>query len=243
MMKAEKVGYMFRSGHTALYDVSLELPRGQIVGLLGENGAGKTTLMRCLLGLYQPYSGEVTLDGQSGEGIREKCAFISGEGASVGKMTPMQTGDFLAEFYPRFDWVRYKKLLQFFELPDRPIRQMSKGERAKAELAAGVCRGVDYVFMDEPFSGKDLFTRIDLLKIIAGGLKENETIMICTHLVQEVENFIDRAIVLHKGRLVRDVDMDDLKSKGISLTDMMREATGYDERRAAALFADDDVGT
>ncbi len=235
MLEARNISYHYGIGFS-LYDISFSLPRGHIVGLLGANGAGKTTLIRCLTGLLHPHNGTVTLDGQSGEGMRAKLAYVSGEGASIGKFTPAQTGDFLADFYPRFDAKRYAALLKYFDLPERPVRSMSTGERAKAELAAGVSLGADYILMDEPFSGKDVFTRRDFLKIMAGSLRDTETILLSTHLVEEVESFIDRALVLHEGKLAADTDMDDLHQSGGTLLSLLRETTGYDEQRATALF-------
>ena len=239
MLEAKNIGYYYINGGFSLYDVSFSLPRGQIAGLVGANGAGKTTLIRCLTGLLKPENGTVTMDGQSGECIRGRMAYVSGEGASFGSLTPRQTGDFLAQFYMRFDEKRYAKLLEYFELPDQPVRIMSTGERAKAELAAGVSLGADYILMDEPFSGKDVFTRRDFLKIMAGSLHENETILLSTHLVEEIEYFIDRVLVLHKGRLEADVNMDEMHRDGRSLLDLLREVTGFDEKNAALLFAQD----
>lgn len=239
MLEARKISYHYRNNQFALRNISFSLPRGHIVGLLGANGAGKTTLIRCLAGLIRTESGKVTLDGQSGESTRGSIAYISGEGASVGKLTPAQTGDFLADFYPRFDRKRFDKLLEYFELPRRAIRSMSTGERAKAELAAGVSLGADYILMDEPFSGKDVFTRRDFLKILAGGLRENETVLLSTHLVEEVERFIDRVLVLHEGELMADADVDELHQGGETLLGVLRKTTGYDEQRAAKLFLQD----
>jgi len=237
MLTATNISFHYRpDGMFSLHDVSFSLPRGHIVGLLGANGAGKTTLIRCLSGLMLPQSGTVTLDGESGESIRAKLAYVSGEGASIGRFTPAQTGDFLADFYPRFDPKRYSALLKYFELPDQPVRTMSTGERAKAELAAGVSLGADYILMDEPFSGKDVFTRRDFLKIMAGSLRENETILLSTHQVEEIESFIDRVLILHEGKLAADADMDDLHQSGGTLLGLLRETTGYDEQHAAALF-------
>lgn len=236
MLTAQNIHFYYNNGDFYLHDMSFSLPRGQIVGLLGENGSGKTTLIRCLTGLY--YSdGTVTIDGQSGEGIRAKMSYISGEGAVFGNLTPVQVGEFLAEYYEGFNKSRYSQLLKYFDLPDSPVRYMSKGERAKAELAAGFCKGADYILMDEPFSGKDVFTRRDFLKIMAGSLHENETILLSTHLVEEVELFIDRALILHKGSLVADTDLDELRNSGGSLMTLLRECTGYDDKRAADLFA------
>ena len=239
MLEAKNLGYYYADGNFSLHEVGFILPRGQIVGLLGANGAGKTTLIRCLTGLLQPASGTVTLDGQSGEGIRDKMAYVSGEGASFGSFTPKQTGGFLMQFYPRFNEKRYLKLLDYFELNDQPVRIMSTGERAKAELAAGFSLGADYILMDEPFSGKDVFTRRDFLKIMAGSLHEDETILLSTHLVEEIEYFIDRVLVLHKGRLEADVNIDEMHEEGKSLLDLLREVTGFDEKNAALLFTQD----
>lgn len=237
MFNADKVFFYYDNSHFSLYDISFSLPRGQIVGLLGGNGAGKTTLIRCLVGLYRLHGGSVTLDGNSGESIRAKLSYVSGEGAVFGGYSPLEVGKFLAEHYTAFDMERYKKLIGYFELPERPVRSMSRGQRTKAELAAGLCKGVDYIFMDEPFANKDVFTRKDFLKIMAGSLKENETIVLSTHLVEEVENFIDRALIMHKGKLTADVEMDDLRSRGESLMALLSEHTGYDEKGAASLFA------
>jgi ABC-2 type transport system ATP-binding protein len=125
-------------------------------------------------------------------------------------------------------------------LPDQPVRTMSTGERTKAELAAGVSLGVDYILMDEPFSGKDVFTRRNFLKIMAGSLRENETILLCTHQVEEIEHFIDRVLVLHEGKLAADADMDELHQSGNTLLGLLRDTTGYDEQRAAALFLNEE---
>lgn len=237
MFNTDKLFFYYVNSNFSLHDISFSLPRGQIVGLLGGNGAGKTTLIRCIVGLYPLHGGSVKLDGDSGEGIRAKLSYVSGEGAVFGGYSPKEVGEFLAEHYPAFDMKRYLKLIDYFELPQRSVRSMSKGQRTKAELAAGLCKGADYIFMDEPFANKDVFTRKDFLKIMAGSLKENETIVLSTHLVEEVENFIDRALIMHKGKLTADVEMDDLRSRGESLMVLLSEHTGYDETSVASLFA------
>lgn len=237
MLCVDRLRFSFPDSGRILHGISFELGRGSIVGLLGDNGAGKTTLIRCLCGLY-PFEGSVTLDGKCGEAIKGDIAYVTGEGASVGELTPLQTGEFLAEFYPRWDAARYQKLLAYFELPEVPIRNMSKGEQAKAELAAGLCRGVAYILMDEPFSGKDVFTRRDFLGIMAGSLREDETLLLSTHLVSEVEQFLDRVLVLHEGELKADVEMDALRESGETLLTLLAEKTGYDETRAARIFAE-----
>lgn len=228
MLEIENLSYSYANEKNVLKDLSFSLPQGEITALLGENGAGKTTLIKCILGLLQP-DGAVLLNGKPIYAQREKVAYISGEGSCLGRLSPSQTGEFFSQFYPRFNAARYKKLCRFFELEERPIIEMSKGERAKAELAAGFSRGADYIFMDEPFNGKDVFTRRDFLRIMAGML-EGESIMISTHLVNEIESFAERAIILHKGKLAGDESMDALSGQ-TTLLDLLREKTGYDENR------------
>ena len=237
MLQAIDLMYTYPDGPYALRGVSFCVSPGEIVGLIGENGAGKTTLIKCLLGLYQPEGGTVRVDGDCGERTRERLAYVSGEGASFALYTPLEAGEFLAEFYPRFELEKYRRLLRFFDLPDRPVRQMSTGQRAQAELAAGFCRGTGYILMDEPFANKDAFTRQDFLKLMAGGLSDEQAILLSTHLIQEAEPVISRALILHEGSIARDIDMEELREGGKTLLDVFAEVTGYDPKRAARLFS------
>ena len=151
-------------------------------------------------------------------------------------MTPEDLGDFLSEFYPAFLKERYRDLLHFFELPCRPIRSMSAGQKTKVELAAGFSKGAGYILMDEPFSDKDIFTRRDFLKIMAGSLRDTESILLSTHLVLEIENFLDRALILHQGRLDEDVEMDALHESGNTLEELMNRVVGYEKARPLAFL-------
>lgn len=236
MLQVEHLFYSYDLGRIALMDICLEIPRGQIVGLLGSNGAGKTTLLRCLAGLHAPSQGSITLDGVGGERIRRALSFVSGEGAAFGMLTPREMGEFMQESYPQFLTARYEKLLEFFELPERPVVQLSKGQRSRAELAIGFCRGASYLLLDEPFSGKDVFTRQDFLRLMAGSMREGESILLSSHQVEEMEQILDRAIILHEGKVVSDVLLEELQDSGRTLLELFAEQTGYDPYRAAKLF-------
>ena len=204
---------------------------GQVVGLLGENGAGKTSLLKALAGLTD-CAGTLHIDGMP---VRQKYAeisFITEEGSSFGFMTPSEFGEFLGDFFPHFQPERYQNLLEFFELPkSRPIRTFSNGQRAKVEVAAGFSKGARYIFMDEPFLGKDIFTRRDFLKLMASSLRGEETILLSTHQIEEIENFLDRVIILHQGEIAANELLDDLRRQNITLTQRMQQATGYDPER------------
>lgn len=236
MLQINSLCFSYSGGADALNHVHLSLPRGQIVGLLGENGAGKSTLIRCILGLLCPKSGSVTLDGASGEAIRTDMAYVSSDSTgAIGGLTPRQMGAFLAEYLPNFRTRRYEQLLEYFELPDRRISTFSTGQRTKAELAAGCCRGASYLLMDEPFLGKDVFTRRDFLRILAGNMTENETILISSHLVEEIESTIDRAVILHHGCITADVEMDALRESGNTLLELLAEKTGRKQKQSFIL--------
>lgn len=243
MIEAKNIWFSYETwDNFVLKDVSFSVEQGEIVGVLGANGVGKTTLLKILAGLL-PYKGGdegktrgVYIDGVP---VREKSgdiAFISEAGSYLKDLTPKQFGEFLADFYPDFDMEYYEKLLKFFQLEDKPVKKMSKGQKAKAEVAAGMAKKTKIIIMDEPFIGKDMFTRQDFMQALAGSLTGEETIFITTHEIDEIENFIDRALIIKDGRIAADVLMDDLRQQGRSLTGLMKEVTGYKEGNFSELM-------
>lgn len=232
MIEAKHIWFSYETWDKfVLKDISFTVEQGEIVGVLGANGVGKTTLLKILAGLLRHRSGEeergVFIDGMP---VREKnadIAFISEAGSYLKDLTPKEYGAFLSDFYPKFDMEYYGKLLHFFQLEDKPIRKMSKGQKAKAEVAAGMAKKTKVIIMDEPFIGKDMFTRQDFMQALAGSLTGEETIFITTHEIDEIENFIDRAILLKDCEIAADVRMDELRAQGKSLTGLMKEVTGY----------------
>ncbi len=223
MIEVKYVRKHYRGGGTVIRDLSLKIEEGQVVGIFGANGAGKSTLLRCMMGLTH-YTGEVLIDGQPVRDSYPKIAFISDGGSYFPDLTPQEYGRFLSDFVPAFDIVRYNKLLEFFELfGSHKIKTFSKGQKSKLEVAAGFSRGAKYILMDEPFSGNDLFTRRDFMKLMVSTLGDDETIVITTHLIDEIEQFIDRAIVLRFGDIVADCTQDDLAASGKTLAGLMME--------------------
>ena len=232
MVEVKNLKFSYEAwGTFVLEDLSFTVPDGQIVGVLGANGVGKTTLLKLLAGLLQPKGencqGAILYDGKPVFEAYGEIAFISEAGSYFKDLTPQEFGAFLADFYPKFNMEYYQKLLKFFQLEDKPIKQMSKGQKAKAEVAAGMAKKTKYIIMDEPFIGKDRFTRQDFMQALAGSLTGEETIFITTHEIDEIENFIDRAIILKETKIAADVTMDALRAEGKSLTELMKEVTGY----------------
>lgn len=230
------------SERAVLDHVSFQIPDGQIVGLFGENGTGKSTLMRIMAGVLTFAWGEtdLTLDGVPVRKQRGEVACIFEEGTFLPELPPRKYGRFLADFFPNFDMEYYEKLLTFFRLEEKAPRKMSRGQRAKLEIAAGLAKRTKYILMDEPFLGKDALVRQDFLKILSGSLTGEETLVIVTHELELMENFIDRAMVLHEGRFAADVLMDDLHREGKNLVSLMKDTVGYDERAYLALFDEEE---
>lgn len=220
---------------TAVDNVSLLLPQGEIVGLFGENGAGKTTLMKSILGLI-PHEGEVLLDGEpiSRKNIA-RLSFATGEHSFFPNLSPQSHRQFYAQQFEKFSEKRFKGLMEFFNLPmAKPLRSFSTGQKNQFEVIMALCQGADYIIMDEPFAGNDVFNREDFYKVLLGILEPNETVLLSTHLIEEVSNFIGRAVLLHEGRIVGDVTAAALEDQGTSLIDYVKKTYNYRADRVSA---------
>ena len=227
------------SGIRALKGVSLEIPRGQIGGLFGENGAGKTTLMKSVLNLLA-FDGEVTLDGEpiTRKNIA-KLSFATCEHSYFPNLSAESHKVFYQEQFPNFREKRFRALMEFFELPrNKVIKSFSTGQKNQFEVILALCQGADYILMDEPFAGNDVFNREDFYKVLLGILEPNETVILSTHLLEEVEQFISRAVLLRKGELVGDVTMEELEDRGQDLMSYVKEVYSYRADRVAKALSE-----
>ena len=218
----------------ALKNVSLSLPRGELVGLFGENGAGKSTLMKCMLGFVR-YTGHITLDGEpvTTKNI-ERIAFATSEHSFFPDLSPEGHAQFYADHFPKFNRRRFEVLMDFFGLPMHgAARRLSTGQKNQFEVVLALSQGADYILMDEPFAGNDIFNREDFYKVLLGILGENETVLLSTHLIEEVAGFIGRAVLIHQGEITGDVYMSELEERGESLVDYVKNAWNYRADRIA----------
>jgi ABC-2 type transport system ATP-binding protein len=212
----------------ALTDINLSLPQGEIVGLFGENGAGKTTLMKCILG-FLPYTGDITLDGEpiTHRNI-SRISFATSEHSFFPNLSAEAHKEFYAEHFPRFSEKRFRGLMDFFELPMyRAIQGFSTGQKNQFEVILSLCQGADYILMDEPFVGNDVFNREDFYKVLLGILEPTETVLLSTHLIEEVSALVGRAILLRQGRIVGDVYVSALEDSGRDLMGYVKETYHY----------------
>ena len=218
----------------ALENISLSFGPGEIVGLFGENGAGKTTLMKCILGFLR-YDGSVRLDGEpiSRKNIA-RLSFATCEHSFFPDVTARFHAEFFAEHFGTFRKKRFDGLMEFFGLPDdKLIKNFSTGQQNQFEVILALSQGADYILMDEPFAGNDVFNREDFYKVLAGILEPSETVILSTHLIEEVSNFVSRTVLIHEGKIIGDASADDLEEKGLSLMDYVKQTYNYRADRVA----------
>ena len=227
MLEIKNVSKSYGS-QDALKEVNLTLPQGEIVGLFGENGAGKTTLMKSILGFHS-FKGQILLDGEpvTTKNI-EKISFATSEHSFFPNLTPKLHREFYKEHFPNFSEKRFYGLMEFFELPmNKKLRSFSMGQKNQFEVIMALCQGAEYILMDEPFAGNDVFNREDFYKVLLGILEPYETVLLSTHLIEEVSDFIGRAVLIRKGEIVGDVSMLELEESGEDLMSYIKKTYNY----------------
>ncbi|RLG10241.1 ABC transporter ATP-binding protein [Candidatus Pacearchaeota archaeon] len=199
----------------ALNGVSFSLFKGEIIGLLGENGSGKTTLLRIIMGILKPSKGKVMF---KGEKITEKAKlnifYVPEKDIYYQNMKVDEMAEFLSNFY-RFDFSKWRSLKKFFNLNENlKIKQLSRGYRERLKIALAFSCDVELYLFDEPLSGIDPVSRSKILDMLLSEFVEKgQTILISTHLVEEVESFLDRVIFLKNGEIILESYADDLREK------------------------------
>ena len=188
----------------ALNDVTLALPEGSTCLLLGPNGSGKTTMMKLIAGLAQPTSGTLLFDGMPiGPQTKARVAYMPTENYFYNYMTIRDAGRYYADFFADFSLEHFHRLLTNMELDEHDkIRQLSSGMAAKLRLALTLSRDAVMMMFDEPLNGVDILTRTQTIDAILANRAAGRTMLISTHLVDELENVVDYVVFLRKGELV-----------------------------------------
>lgn len=212
----------------ALDDVSLTLEAGRTCLLLGPNGSGKTTMMKLIAGLSRPTSGEITLEGQPiGAATKARVVYMPTENYFYSYMTVKDAGKYYADFFRDFDSARYERMLADMELePEDRIRQLSSGMAAKLRLSLALSRDAKLMMFDEPLNGVDILTRTQTIDAILAGRREGRTMLISTHLVDELEEVVDYTVFLKKGKLVMAGEKKQICA-GRTLKDLYIEVYGH----------------
>lgn len=203
-------------GADALRGVTMELPAGQIIGLLGPNGSGKSTMLKLMVGLHRPTAGVVTVAGRAPDrSTKAQVAYLPEVDHLYGWMTVKEAIRFVRAFYDDWDEERARALVDFMNLePGKKVAHLSKGMRARLKLVLALARSARLVLLDEPLSGIDPPSRSRIVQAILSEYKFGEqTIVLSTHEVLEAEPLFERLIMLEGGRIKLDGDAEELRQQ------------------------------
>ncbi|HEX7900348.1 MAG TPA: ATP-binding cassette domain-containing protein [Planctomycetota bacterium] len=233
MIQADRLSKVYGS-FAALSEVSFSVPRGQVAAFLGPNGAGKTTTMKILTGFLAPTSGTAKIAGFDVRGERlqaaEKLGYLPENGPLYLDMTPLSLLRFFGEvrgmgaakLAERVEYVA--DLCKLRDVLEKPIHQLSKGYKQRCGMAQALLHEPDVLIMDEPTTGLDPNQIRDVRRTIRE-LGKSKTILLSTHILQEVEAVADRVIFVHAGRIVFDGTPAQMKARGPSLDDVFHQLT------------------
>jgi ABC-2 type transport system ATP-binding protein len=212
---------------TAIKDVSIKLPLGKIIGIVGENGSGKSTLLKLIAGLLQPTSGSVTVNGETANRrISKVVSYLSEHDSFYSMFTVREALAFQASQFIDFNATKAEEIIRFMKLePDKKIRDLSKGNRGRLKIALTLAREAPYILMDEPLSGLDPLVRESIVKgMIAYVNLETQTLIMTSHEIKEIESILDSFIAIRDGALIRMTDVEDLhESEGLGITEWMKK--------------------
>lgn len=204
-------------GVTALEDVTCKIQNGCIYGMVGSNGAGKSTFLRVLSGVYKADKGEALLDGEpifENPAAKAKIAYVPDELYYLPAANLKRMGQMYAALYPGFDRQAFDRLAKDLDLPtDRGINTFSKGMRRQALTILALASKPDYIFFDETFDGLDPVMRNYIKKLICQDVVDRgATAIITSHSLRELEDTCDQLSLLHKGGLILESDVQNLKT-------------------------------
>lgn len=211
---------------TVLDGVSFTAEKGQITCLIGVNGMGKTTIMNAIMRLTPIQDGEILVDGKEvTKDTFEKIVFIPDATIMLPNFTIDQAMDFMNDFYQNWNQNRADEMLSFFKLnrADK-ISSLSKGNTAKVNLMLGLAVDADYILMDEPFSGIDIFSREQIAEVFTSHLIEDRGVLITTHEISDIEHLIDKVVLLNDGQIQKEFMTEEVReNEGKSVIDVLRE--------------------
>lgn len=200
----------------ALDNIDLYIPSGTAFGLLGSNGAGKSTILRILSGIYKQENGTAYIDENSifdNVSVKERVFFINDETIQFSKFTMTELKDFYKGFYPKFSEEVFNNLLKKIKLPlNKKIETFSKGMKRQAVVIIGLSCQTDYLLLDEAFDGLDPTMRIIVKNVLVDAMLDRQlTTIISSHNLKEINEVCDTVALLHKGKILFNRQLDDVK--------------------------------
>ncbi|MEX6689864.1 ABC transporter ATP-binding protein [Danxiaibacter flavus] len=216
MVKFENFDFGYRKKQV-FNNLTVQFNRGYIYGLLGKNGSGKSTLLNNIAGLLFPKNGSVKVFNQkSGERNADllQDIFLIPEEFFLPDTTIKQFLKYNSPFYPKFDKTLFDNCLDVFEIPHtNSLQALSYGQRKKVLISFGLATNVRLLLMDEPTNGLDIKGKSQVRKMIARAFSDEKCIIISSHQVRDLENLIDRVMVIDDGRILLDRSVHDITDK------------------------------
>ncbi|MEF9991869.1 MAG: ABC transporter ATP-binding protein [Romboutsia sp.] len=210
----------------ALDNMSFSIYEGKITCILGINGVGKSTILKAISGLISVDSGQILIDGETiSQSTYNKLAFVPDIDSHFPQLTIKESFVFMETFYANWDNDKAYEMLKMFNLSDdRLISTLSKGNKARVKIILGFAQNAKYILLDEPFSGIDLFKREEFIGIMAKYMTDEQSIIITTHEIAEIEMIVDDVILIDEGCAILQFNAEEVREKeGKSIVDKMRE--------------------
>ncbi len=204
----------------ALKDIEIKIPKGKIVGLIGENGAGKTTLIKCILNVMHKDSGEVKVFGENyKDSLKEDIGVVFDDSFLNETFTIMDINLIMKNIYKKWDSKLFFKYIKNFKLPkNKEIKKFSTGMKKKIEIAACIARHPKVLILDEPTSGLDPVMRSEVLDMFEDFVANKEnSILLSTHITSDLEHIADDVIFISNGELIFDKPLKEIKESYIEL--------------------------
>ena len=213
----------------ALNNVSLNLEKGKVIGILGPNGSGKTTMIKIITGILRESKGEVLIDGKRpGVYTKSIVSYLPDRNFLYGWMNIQEAINFYKDFYSDFDENKAYDLLKFMKL-DRSmkINSLSKGMTEKLNLTLVLSRNAKVYVLDDPIAGVDPVARDQILNAIINNYNEDSTMLITTHLVRDMESIFDDVVFLRDGEIYLTGNAEALREeKGMQIDELYKEIFG-----------------
>ncbi|ABG83949.1 ABC transporter ATP-binding protein [Clostridium perfringens] len=209
-----------------LENITFNVKKGEITALLGLNGVGKSTLLKIIMGLVKQDEGEVLFNGEKlNYKTYENIAFVPDVLNTYGDMKIKDAFEYMSMMYEKWDMDKAYEMLKDFKLTDDlKINKLSKGNIARVKLILGFARHPEYLLLDEPFSGIDIFTREKFIESLIGYMDNNIGILLTTHELKEVENIVDKVVFLSDGNIKIEFYVEDVReNEGLSMVEKIRE--------------------
>lgn len=213
----------------ALNNISLDIKKGKVVGILGPNGSGKTTLIKIITGILRETQGEVLIDGNKpGVTTKSIVSYLPDRNFLYNWMNIQEAINFYKDFYKDFDENKAYELLSFMKLDrNMKINALSKGMTEKLNLTLVLSRNAKVYVLDEPIAGVDPVARDQILDAIIKNYNEDSTMLITTHLVRDMENIFDDVVFLREGEIYMQGNAESLREeKGMQIDDLYKEIFG-----------------